>query len=102
MNTRVVLVAAVIVASGLAGHAQSPTDWPAVAGDLGATKYSPIDQITTANVTKLTQAWTYQPGGPAPIVIGNLLYFAAAGNVVALNATTGAEVWRFALSQATT
>ena len=31
--------------------AQSPTDWPAVAGDVGAMKYSPIDQITPANVT---------------------------------------------------
>ena len=52
-------------------------DWPAVAGDVGAMKYSPADQITPANVSQLTQAWTYPSGGPAPIVVGNLMYFVA-------------------------
>lgn len=101
--TRVsVLVAAGLAAiAGLAVHAQGPTDWPAAAGDVGAMKYAPVDQITPANVTKLTQAWTYQPGGPAPIVINNLMYFASAGNIVALNADSGAEAWKFQLSQAT-
>src|SRR4051812_4597653 len=53
----------------LAADAQSPTDWPAVAGDPGGMKYSPADQITPANVARLTQAWTYQSAGSAPIVI---------------------------------
>ena len=44
--------------------AQTPTpDWPAVGGDIGGMKYSPLDQITPANVTKLTQAWSYTGGG---------------------------------------
>ena len=57
---RLALLAAVIgVAAGsLAVDAQNPADWPAVAGDVGAMKYSPADQITPANVAKLTQAWT--------------------------------------------
>ena len=73
--THVALVAALgaLVFGGLA-VAQNPADWPAVAGDIGAMKYSPADQITPANVAKLTQAWTYQTGGPAPIVVNNVAW----------------------------
>ena len=62
-------------------------------------KYSPADQITPANVATLTQAWTYPTGGAAPIVIDNLMYFVAGGNVVALNADAGTEAWKFALER---
>ena len=96
-----ILVAAGLLAtSSLAAQSQSQADWPAVAGDVGATKFSPADQITPANVGKLTQAWTYQTGGAAPIVVGNLMYFVSAGNVVALNADAGTEAWRFPLADA--
>src|SRR5690349_5492768 len=80
---------------------QTVLDWPAVAGDVGGMKYSPADQITPANVATLKEAWSYQGGGPAPIVINNVMYFAGGGNAVALNAETGAEIWKFALSEAT-
>src|SRR5690242_12810978 len=77
---------------------QNPaTDWPAVAGDVGGMKYSPANQITPANVTTLTQAWTYAGNGAAPIVINNLMYFVSGGSVVALNADTGTEAWKFPL-----
>jgi glucose dehydrogenase len=98
---KVFVIAVVLVTCALMVNAQAPTDWPAVAGDVGATKYAPVDQITPANVAKLTQAWSYQPGGPTPIVVNNLMYFVAAGNVVALGADTGTEVWKFPLSKAT-
>jgi glucose dehydrogenase len=101
MKPVAVFVAAGLLALAVAISAQAPTGWPATAGDLGATKYSPVDQITPANVTKLAQAWTYQPGGPSPIVIDNLMYFVAGGNVVALNADSGTEAWKFKLSDAT-
>src|SRR5215210_1406988 len=80
-------------------RAQSATDWPAVGGDLGGMKYTPLDHITPANVTKLMPAWTYDTGGAAPIVIDNLMYFVAAGTVIALNADAGTEAWKFPLSQ---
>jgi quinoprotein glucose dehydrogenase len=63
-------------------------------------KYSTADQVTPANVSQLTQAWTYANGGPAPIVVGNLMYFVAGGNVVALNADAGTEAWKFTLADA--
>jgi glucose dehydrogenase len=90
-----------IVALGALVHAQGAGDWPAVGGGPGGMKYAAVDQITPANVTKLTQAWTYEPGGPVPIVINNTMYFVSAGNVVALNADTGSEIWKFPLSKAT-
>lgn len=101
MRSGSVLVAAMVFACGLTAQAQSPSDWPAVAGDLGATKYAPVAQITAANVAKLTEAWSYKPGGPAPIVVDNVLYIVAAGTVVALNAENGTEIWKFPLSEAT-
>src|SRR6266850_237867 len=35
-------------------------DWPMFNRDLAGTRFSPLTQINTANVTKLTQAWTYK------------------------------------------
>ena len=87
---------------GLVVRAQTPTDWPTVVGDPGGMKYTPLDQITPANVTRLVEAWSYPAGGPSPVVVNNLMYFTAGENVIALNADTGTEAWKFALSQATT
>jgi quinoprotein glucose dehydrogenase len=65
-------------------------------------KYSPLADVTPANVATLKQAWTYETGGPSPIVIDNVMYFNAGGNVIAINPETGAEIWKFQLSSATT
>jgi quinoprotein glucose dehydrogenase len=84
--------------------------------DLAGTGYSPLTQITLANVSTLTQAWTYRlqsnapaPAAPAgrggagggavnsqatPIVIGGVMYLPAANRVVAVEADTGKEVWQ--------
>src|SRR6478609_4074147 len=91
-------VALLVVCSLAAVQTPGPTDWPAAGGDLGGMKYAAVAQITPANVTTLKQAWSYDTGGPVPIVINNLMYFVAGGNVVALNADAGTEAWKFALS----
>src|SRR5690242_13858947 len=85
-----------------AGLPNGPSsDWPVVAGDLGATKYSPVAEITPANVSKLTQAWTYEAAGVFPIVINNVMYFAAGRNIIALKADSGAELWKYPLPEST-
>ena len=81
--------------------AQGVSDWPTVGSDPGGMKYSPLTEMTPGNVAGVKEAWTYGPGGPAPIVINNTMYFVAAGNVVALNADSGTEAWKFQLSRAT-
>jgi quinoprotein glucose dehydrogenase len=86
-------------------------DWPNVGNDPGGMRYSPLTQITPANVGKLVRAWTYDMGDPGggfrgteatPIVVGGIMYFSTpGGKEVALNAATGAEVWKYDLKEVT-
>jgi quinoprotein glucose dehydrogenase len=86
-------------------------DWPNVGSDPGSTRYSQLTQITPANVGKLVRAWTYNTGDPGggfrgteatPIVIAGVMYFSTPGSkVVALNAATGTEVWKYDLKAVT-
>ncbi len=89
------------------------TDWPMYRGDLAGTGYSPLREITTANVPSLGRAWSYglgadtSPGGDArprdpnsqatPIVVGDVMYVPAVDRVVALDPATGNELWRHAV-----
>ncbi len=83
--------------------APAAADWPRYARDLGGTRYSPLDQINTANVDNLTQAWSFRLrpeggatllGGTVPIVIDNMMYLPIGNAVVALQADSGKEIWR--------
>jgi quinoprotein glucose dehydrogenase len=83
------------------------TDWSVSGHDAGGQRYSPLTQITKSNVTNLQTAWTYHvtPAGytgrprlveAIPVVIGNSMYIASSyGEIIALNATTGAELWKY-------
>jgi len=85
------------------------TDWPVSGHDDGGQRYTPLTQIDKANVAKLAPAWTYHltPAGytgnqrlvqAIPLVIGNTMVIASTyGEVVALNATTGQELWKYKL-----
>jgi len=85
------------------------TDWPGTNYNNDANRYSPLTQITTKNVNTLRQAWSVhlkpadfvgrmREDEAIPIVIGNTMYLASPyGAVIALDATTGAEKWRFQL-----
>ena len=81
-------------------------DWPTVANDPGGMKHSPLTQITPANVSQLTEAWTYDTGGPAsgytitPIVINNVMYLPVQNTIiVALQADSGKEIWKSDLKE---
>ena len=87
--------------------ASDGADWPMYRRDLDGTGFSPLRQITTDNAANLTQAWTYslQPdaqaggrGGPGsqatPIVVNDVMYLPASDRVVAVDPTTGREIWR--------
>ena len=47
------------------GGTKAEADWPMYNRDLAGTRYSPLTQINTSNVSALTQAWSYrlQPEG---------------------------------------
>ena len=76
------------------------------AHDAGATRYSPLKQIDTGNVSKLSQAWTYdtKPTSDAmprdarttPLVIDGVMYFVTGfQSVVAVEPETGKKLWSF-------
>ncbi len=83
------------------------TDWPYVGGDPGAMRYCPLDQINRENVQKLQVAWTFHTGGLSPevrnsaiqctpIVVEGVMYLTSPDTqVIALDAATGRELWRF-------
>jgi quinoprotein glucose dehydrogenase len=102
-------LAAITTAVGTAQRTAGPTDWPSTNFNQNANRYSPLTQITKSNVSTLERAWSIhlKPAGfvgrmredeAIPIVIGNTMYLASPyGVVIALDATTGAEKWRFQL-----
>src|SRR5260370_4955917 len=86
------------------------TDWPMFSHDLAATRYSSLKQINTSNVGKLKLAWRLpyraDRNGPAtgglgalseatPVVVNGIMYVPAESRVLALDAATGKEVWKF-------
>jgi quinoprotein glucose dehydrogenase len=78
------------------------TTWRRSHGDNGGRRYSALAQINRANVTNLQIAWTYHSHdkGDAlecnPIIVRDLMITPTPGDfVVAVNAVTGEEVWRF-------
>jgi len=86
--------------------ASAGRDWPVYLGDKAATHYSSIDRITSKNVSRLEVAWTFHAGDLRegatqiqcnPLIIDGVLYATTPQTkVVALDAATGRELWRFA------
>jgi glucose dehydrogenase len=85
----------------------SAADWPTYNRDLASTRFSPLTQINAGNVQKLTLAWSYKLRPDAnspvagtmnevtPIVVNGVMYLPAGNRVIALEAATGKEVWRY-------
>ena len=107
MKPLLITTCVVGVVLGASVTAQSPNDWPTVGNDPGGSKFSPLTQISPANVSRLTKAWTYDLGTPSgytvtPIAVNNTLYFPVGGStIVALKADAGTEVWKFDLKSLT-
>src|SRR5262245_45422323 len=66
------LIGSLIVSISLCVPLFGQTDWPTYGHDPGSTHYSPLKQIDTTNVSKLTRAWTFHmnaagsAGAPPP------------------------------------
>ena len=77
----------------------APKDWLMLRHDLSATSYSPLEEITAQNVSRVQLAWTWpmRDGGtnqPAPIVYNGTMYLANTGGILqALDARTGNLIW---------
>jgi quinoprotein glucose dehydrogenase len=106
---RVLSLAAVLLAAwtaaprGQAGAARG--EWPTYGGDLGHTRYAPLEQITAANFSDLEVAWRFKTDnlGPrpefnfqsTPLMVRGRLYSTGGTRraVVSLDAATGELLW---------
>lgn len=86
-------------------------NWPAYGGSHEARRYSPLEQITRENVSRLEKVWEFNTGDmpedgagsegkyapeTTPLVIDGTMYLCSAMNdLIALDADTGREIWRF-------
>jgi len=76
--------------------------WHRSHGDEGGTRFSALDQINRQNVTNLQVAWTYHSRDGSnniqcnPIIANGVMFAPTPGkHIVAVNAETGVELWRF-------
>jgi quinoprotein glucose dehydrogenase len=87
-------------------------DWWSFGRDEAGTRYSQLDQITPANVAGLIPVWTFElkpadstsrrllVSNTTPLVIAGKLFLATPyGRVVALDGSTGAQLWSMSLPE---
>ncbi len=83
-----------------------PHEWRYYGGDQGATHYSPLNQITQANIGRLEVAWVHHSARDGsryrgsvectPLIIDGVMYIVGADLLVqALDAATGHVIWTF-------
>ena len=105
------LGAGVSSAQTLRGTAADNGEWPHYGGDLGHTRYAPLDQIDASNFASLQVAWRFSVAnlGPTPetrfqstpLVVDGVLYTTGGSRraVTALNAATGEQLWVYSLDE---
>jgi len=101
-----ITLAAALGTSPVIGQAGAKNgEWPTYGGDLGHTRYAPLDQINAGNFGSLEIAWRFKTDnlGPrpeyqfeaTPLMVKGVLYSTAGSRraVVALDAGTGELMW---------
>jgi quinoprotein glucose dehydrogenase len=120
MSTRVSRAASILLSllgtsaastQTLDGAAGGNGEWPRYGGDLGHTRYAPLDQIDASNFGSLEVAWRFSVAnmGPTPetrfqstpLVVDGVLYTTGGTRraVTALDAATGEQLWVFGLNE---
>ena len=100
------LVIFALVCGASVSAQQTRTTWKDYLGAPESSHYSGLKQINADNVNKLEVAWSYPTGDDvsytfSPLVVDNLAYVAAKqGSLVAVDASTGKEVWVHAFMSA--
>jgi len=98
------------MAASVVAFAQEVGDWAHYGGDEFGQRYSPLSEIDRNNVKRLEEVWVHHTGElgegfaradrlafeATPILIDATLYFTTPTNIViALDAATGVESWRY-------
>jgi quinoprotein glucose dehydrogenase len=96
------VVVLILAARGVAQQGTANGEWRSYSGDVGSTRYAPLDQITRDNVKNLQVAWAWRydnfGGGTSqttPIMANGMLYFTVGQrrSVIAANPGTGETLW---------
>lgn len=100
-----------VLAAGAAAGQTTGGQWPTYGGDLGHTRYAPLDQIDASNFASLEVAWRFGVAnlGPTPetrfqstpLVVDGMLYTTGGTRraITALDAATGEQRWVYALDE---
>ena len=78
-----------------------PQNWLMTRGNYQGWSYSSLDQINSSNVRGLTPVWTFSTGvdsgHESPPIVNNGVMFVSTpyAQVIALDAATGDELWRY-------
>ena len=88
-------------------------EWRHYGQDAGGTRFSSLTQINRTNVSRLERVWTYHTGEvdrytnatdrhsvapfeTTPLIVGGVLFLSTPSNrVIALDAETGREIWKY-------
>src|SRR5206468_11899369 len=103
MNRAFLFAACVLLLGQSAIVQQADEGWP-MHGGVDNIRYSPLAQINRDNVTRLQVAWTYDSHDAFkgsemqsnPVIVDGVLYATTPTlKVIALDASTGRERWKF-------
>ena len=86
---------------------REPQNWLSYSGNYAGHRYSPLSQINRTNIKYLQLKWSYHPlytknsnsqnkMENSPLVVDGIMYTGTALEVVALDAVTGRQYWKFA------
>ncbi|MCY4078228.1 MAG: PQQ-dependent dehydrogenase, methanol/ethanol family [Acidobacteria bacterium] len=85
----------------LLAAADEPHNWLMYSGTFDSKRYSGLDQVHAGNVGDLELKWAYQLSAldraeTTPLVVDGVMFITEApSNVVAVDAATGREYWRY-------
>src|SRR5213594_1626077 len=85
----------------LVNAAKEPQNWLTYSGDYAGRRFSPLDQINTANARSLVAKWVYQTAATGkfettPLVVDGILYATGPDDrAFALDARSGRPIWQY-------
>lgn len=85
---------------GASAHAQTAGDWATYNGPLRGTRFSPLREINTANVSRLRPVARFDLGvttsfQTGPVVIGGTMFLTTATRTYAIDGATGRKKWQY-------
>jgi membrane-bound PQQ-dependent dehydrogenase (glucose/quinate/shikimate family) len=102
---------ALALACGTVSAQSTRQEWRYYGGDRGGMRFSPLSQVNRSNVRSLERAWVYHTGeldlgiatsafrasfSCTPLAVDGVLYLSTpSSRIIALDAETGKELWKF-------